>query len=52
MNKECGMVRDLLPLVIDEVASERSREYVETHLSGCAECTAVFEEMKGKIPPL
>ena len=51
MNKECGMVRDLLPLVIDEVASESSREYVETHLSGCAECTAVFEEMKGKIPP-
>ena len=50
MNKECGMVRDLLPLVIDEVASEASREYVEAHLSGCAECTAVYAEMKKEIP--
>ena len=46
MNKDCAMARDLMPLVIDNVASEESREFVEKHLAGCGECSAVYEEMK------
>ena len=34
MNKDCGIVRDLLPLVIDDVAGSESKEFVETHLTG------------------
>lgn len=50
MSKECGIVRDLLPLVIDEVATEESREYVETHISTCKECDMIYREMKKEIP--
>ena len=50
MNKDCAMARDLMPLVIDDVASGESREFVETHLSGCEECSAVYAEMKKEIP--
>ena len=50
MNKDCAMARDLMPLVIDNVASEESREFVENHMAGCGECSAVYEEMKKDIP--
>ena len=38
MNDDCEVVRDLLPLYADEVCSQRSRELVEAHISGCPEC--------------
>ena len=50
MNKDCAMARDLMPLVIDNVASEESREFVENHMAGCGECSAVYAEMKKDIP--
>ena len=50
MNKDCAMARDLMPLVIDNVASDESREFVENHMAGCDECCAVYEEMKKDIP--
>ena len=50
MNKDCAMARDLMPLVIDDVASGESREFVEKHLGECAECRAVYGEMKKEIP--
>ena len=30
---ECAIVRDLIPPVIDRVASEESREFVENHIA-------------------
>ena len=50
MNKECGIVRDLMPLVIDDVAGGESKEYVENHLTGCEECRKIFQEMNAEIP--
>ncbi len=42
---ECGIVRDLLPLYIDECCSEESRATVESHLMECEDCKAIFESM-------
>ena len=43
MNNECGIVRDLLPLYIDGIASEASREFAEEHLRACADCRNEYE---------
>lgn len=51
MDKKCGIARDLMPLVIDNAASEGSAELVFKHIEGCSECSAQFEEMKKKIDP-
>ena len=32
-NNDCNIVRDLMPLVLDRVASDESREVVEDHIS-------------------
>lgn len=45
MNKECGIVRDLLPLYHDNVCSSESRVLVEEHLIACEECTAELGEI-------
>lgn len=44
--KECNIVKDLLPLYIEELCSEDSREYVEAHLGKCKECKESLEYLK------
>lgn len=43
---ECGIIRDLLPLYLDEVCSPESRRAVEAHLSDCPDCRLEWERMK------
>lgn len=44
---DCGICRDLMPLVRDGVAEQSSREAVLAHLAGCERCRQMFE---GEIP--
>ena len=46
MNKECEIVRDILPLYIDDACSASSREIIEEHLSECPDCTAYLEQLR------
>ena len=46
MNKECEVIRDLLPLYVDEVCSGTSRELIEEHLQDCPECSALLEKIR------
>ena len=50
MNQECEIARDLMPLVLDEVASESSKTLVYDHVVGCAECAAYMNELKAEAP--
>lgn len=45
----CNIIRDLIPLYIDECCSEEAANEVEKHLENCTHCKAVFEEMS--TPP-
>lgn len=46
MNKECEVIRDLLPLYADEVCSDTSRELIEEHLQACPDCSAMLEKLR------
>ena len=46
MTYPCGIIRDLLPLYIDEVCNEESKQAVENHLSECEKCRNYYESMK------
>ena len=48
MKRECNIVRDLLPLYIENMASPESAQFVEAHLSKCPECNAFYFEMIDK----
>ncbi len=45
----CNIVKDLLPLYIDECCSAESRAEVEKHIETCAECRKVFEGMTATV---
>lgn len=41
----CGIIKDLLPLYIDDVCNEESRLAVEAHLAECETCRKCYEVM-------
>ena len=46
MNYPCGIIKDLLPLYIDEVCSIETGQAVEKHLAKCTKCREYYEAMK------
>ena len=51
MNMPCAVIRDLLPLYAEDLASEESRELVQKHLDGCPDCRARLETLKEPAAP-
>ena len=51
MKHDCEIVRDLMPLVVDGTASEKSRAMVEEHAAECEPCLEMYEEMRQEVPP-
>ena len=49
MRKNCDIVKDLIPLYIDNVASEESKNLVETHCDTCKECKKFLSLSKETI---
>lgn len=41
--KNCCLIRDLLPLYIDNVVSEETKNFIEDHLCHCEECKKEFD---------
>ena len=48
MKRECNIVRDLLPLYVENMVSDETREFVEAHLSKCPECNKIYLNMTDK----
>lgn len=49
MMLRCEIVRDLLPLYLDDCCSEVSKHEIEEHLESCRECKSVAQEMKIEV---
>lgn len=46
MKNECSIVRDILPLYLENMVSDETGTFVNEHLKGCPECTAELEALK------
>lgn len=46
---ECSVVRDLLPLYLDDVVSAETRDIVKEHLAECPDCRAKAWAMKEEL---
>lgn len=46
---ECDIVQDLIPLYIDNVASEASEKLIVSHVETCSECKDFLEEMRNPL---
>lgn len=49
MRIKCDVINDLLPLYVDDVLSDASRELVDEHIKDCENCRKTLENMSGKV---
>ena len=49
MTYPCEIIKDLLPLYIDDVCNEESRQAVKKHLAKCKVCREYYEAMKSTV---
>lgn len=49
MNITCDIIRDLLPLYVEDMVSEDSRNMVDEHLCGCEPCTQLLMNIKKSV---
>ena len=45
----CNVIQDILPLYIDDVVSDDTKELVEEHLQNCEICQRVYHETKADL---
>lgn len=50
MNITCDIIRDLLPLYVEDMVSADSKKLVDEHLCTCASCIKVLESLKKNVP--
>ena len=46
MKTECSIVKDLLPLYIEDMVSLETTQFIDGHLQDCPECRAELENVK------
>ena len=49
---DCAVIRDLLPLYVDDVLSRESKALVSEHLVTCESCMREFTKMQGELTKL
>ena len=49
MSNQCNLIKDILPLYVEDMVSADTREFVSNHLEHCAECRAELEHMRGPV---
>ena len=45
-DKNCSLIKDLMPLYIEGLTSTDTNEYIKKHLNECSECNSFFEDIK------
>ena len=51
-NTPCEVIKDLLPLYVDDICSEKSKYIIEEHLVECEKCRNYLDSLKGDIPSI
>ena len=49
MKYECDIVKDLMPLYIDDLLSENSKKFIEDHINTCESCKKYYEKLSKEV---
>ena len=49
MKNDCSIVRDLLPLYVENMVSEQTAHFISKHLEDCPECQAELTNLKDGV---
>ena len=42
MKYDCDIIKDLMPLYIDDLLSDNSKKFVEDHINNCESCKKYY----------
>ena len=48
----CNVIKDLLPLYVDECCSDESAKLIAEHLEKCEDCRGMYNQMRETVPTL
>ena len=46
---KCEIIRDLMPLYLDDICSAETKKTVEEHLADCEECRKYMKQMQTEL---
>ena len=49
MKNECNIVRDILPLYLEDMVSEDTANFIKEHLKDCPECRAELKNLQEPV---
>ena len=49
MKYECDIVKDLMPLYIDDLLSENSKNFVADHINTCESCKKYYQKLSNEL---
>ena len=49
MTIKCDIVKDMLPLYLDDLCSEENRKLVDNHLKNCGKCREALSALKSNL---
>lgn len=52
MRKNCDIVKDLLPLYVENLTSKSSNAYIEKHIQTCDECMGFLKNIEKELPTI
>lgn len=50
MRKKCDIIKDLIPMYIEDLTSEESNQLVKEHLHSCEDCTNYIRNIERDLP--
>lgn len=52
MKTECSLVRDLLPLYVEDMVRDETDAFIRSHLDACPDCAAELASMQAETAPI
>ncbi|MEH7237978.1 zf-HC2 domain-containing protein [Bacillus sp. JJ1562] len=50
MRKNCGIIKDLIPMYVENLTSEESNQFIKEHLHSCKNCTDFLKNANSDLP--
>lgn len=50
MKRNCDIIRDLIPMHIEGLASEESNQFIKEHLHSCKDCANYYKSIERDLP--
>ncbi|MUK90640.1 hypothetical protein GMD78_19985 [Ornithinibacillus sp. L9] len=50
MKKNCDIIKDLIPMYVENLTSENSTQFIEEHLHSCEDCTNYLRNIERDLP--